>query len=343
MNGIVTRNLKQINSIKNAIRYAAGLVLTAGKKVCTGLAVSTKRSHDAVQRDLNAIASNPEQIEALLMANILKKNREKAGYLLLDNSLLIKEHSKKIEGVSYQHSGSEEKPGIGISVIVWTDLKATEPIALDLWKKGDKSKVASANDLAISLAQRINAEGVLADAYFATIEGIRSYNEAHVPFVMRFHSNRSVTVPGFDGKAQVKKHEAFKFKKNKRMIVRQVVWHDMKLCVIALKIKKKNNNWSYIFLVTNMPIEKAYQAAELYRHRWKIEVFFRTCKQRFGLGDCQARSLEKQKAHCLSVFLAYSRFENLIKKSNKMRSDHKSTIGLAMSYPDLIASFMSYA
>jgi hypothetical protein len=342
MNGIVARNLKQINTIKNAIRYAAGLILTIGKKVCTNLAASTMESHDSVQRDLNAVARNPEEIEALLLSNIIKKNRAKSGYLLLDNSVLIKEHSKKIEGVSYQHTGSKEKPGIGITALVWTDLTITEPVALTTWQKGDKSKVKSANHLAISLAQKINAKGVLADAYFATIEGIGSYNQAHVPFVMRFHSNRVVSIPGFDGIAQVKKHPAFKFKKNTRVIVRKVVWHSMELCVIALKVKRKFNDWSYIFLVTNMSLNHAQEAAKLYRHRWKIEVFFRTCKQRFGLGDCQARSLRQQKAHCLSVFLAYSKSNKLI-RSRKMRSNHKIAYGPHIAKCDLIESLVPYA
>lgn len=79
-----------------------------------------------------------------------------------------------------------------------------------------------------------------------------------------------------------------------------------------------------------MSLEKAHQAASLYKHRWKIETFFRTCKQRFGLCQCQARSLQKQKAHCLAVFLAYIKIQkpsmtapgckNNIKQNNDMSS-----------------------
>lgn len=339
MNGIITRNLNRINSIKNAIRYSTSLLLTNGRKVCTELAKSMARSHDAVQRDLNSVAKYPEEVEANLLSNVLQKNRKSLGYLIVDSTLLVKEHSKKIEGVSRQHSGSEEKPGIGLTAIAWTDLVNTEPVALSMWKKGDISKVKTATELVISLAQRINVQAILADGAFATIESIEKYVQASVSFVMRFHSNRVVTVLGFNEKAQVKEHPAFKFKKNQRRIVRQILWHDIKLCVIALKIKHKAKGWITIFLVTNMSLRKAFQVAELYKHRWKIETFFRTCKQRFGLGQCQARSLRQQKAHCLSVFLAYSRMQ----KISILRSDHKTPNVSDKQNDDLIRSLMFYA
>ncbi len=43
MNGIIARNLKQINSVKNAIRYASGLALTNGRKVCTKISAALNR------------------------------------------------------------------------------------------------------------------------------------------------------------------------------------------------------------------------------------------------------------------------------------------------------------
>src|SRR5258708_11285446 len=198
MNGIVARNLNQINSIKNAIRYATSLLLTNGRKVCTELSKVSARSHDSLQRDLNAIAKYPEQIEAQLLSNVIEKNKKAPGYLVMDNSVLVKEHSEKIEGVSRQHIGSEEKPGIGFTAIVWTDLKSVDPVALSMWKKGDKSKVKTATDLAIRLSQRINTQAVLADGLFASVEALEKYVQGNVFFVMRFHSNRVISVPGFE-------------------------------------------------------------------------------------------------------------------------------------------------
>jgi len=339
MKGMVARNLNKINPLKNTIRYSLSLILTKGRKVCTELAASIGKKHDSVQRDLNAAAKNPEEIEAKLLANVIQKNRETPGYLIMDNSLLIKEHAKKIEGVSYQHAGSQEKPGISVTALIWTNLKNIEPVTLFTWKKGDKSKIKTATDFAISFAQKINAKGVLADGAFASIDAINKYIQASVSFVMRFHSNRVIEVPGFEGSAQIAKHPAFKFKKNQRSIIRKVLWHGLELRVIALKIKHATKGWIIMFLVTNMSTQSAQQIAELYTHRWKIETFFRTCKQQFGLGQCQAHSLRKQKAHCLSVFLAYS----MTQKIPIPLSDHKNHVGSTYLHPDQIKSLMSYA
>jgi hypothetical protein len=43
-----------------------------------------------------------------------------------------------------------------------------------------------------------------------------------------------------------------------------------------------------------------------YRSRWTIECFFRTCKQSFGLGACQAQMMPQVLLHVRMVFLAYT-------------------------------------
>jgi hypothetical protein len=42
-----------------------------------------------------------------------------------------------------------------------------------------------------------------------------------------------------------------------------------------------------------------------YRSRWHVEVFFRTCKQNFGLTACQAQMMPQVILHVRMVFLAY--------------------------------------
>lgn len=77
----------------------------------------------------------------------------------------------------------------------------------------------------------------MADGLFASRESLEAYQQAHVMFAMRFHSNRVVTVARYKEPTQLKKHPAFKFKKNQRLIVRNVEWYGISLRVIVLKIK----------------------------------------------------------------------------------------------------------
>ena len=347
MNNIVSKTQKSINSIIfHANRYAEGLIKAGGRKTCTELARNIGISHDKIQRDLDNSSAHLDEIRALLISSVI--NEKEQGFLIGDSTLLIKEYAHKIEGVSYQHDGSKDQIvlGIGLSAIVWTDFKTIHPVDLFTWQKGDRSKIATSTDRLIIAAQKTNALGVLADAAFASIDALKKYNQSCVSYVMRFHANRVVTVPGFANATPVKKHPAFKFSRNRRCIIRTVIWHGLKLRVIALKFKNKNGDWKRMFLVTNMSRYDAQQIAKIYKHRWKIETFFRTCKQKFGLGDCQARSIKKQEAHCLNVFLAYSKYMNEKRESENQsinRSDGKNALSPPIQKSLLVRSLECYA
>jgi len=195
--------------------------------------------HDKIQRDLDNTSAHLDEIRALLISNIINNNKK--GFLITDSTLLIKEYAHKIEGVSYQHDDSKDQiaPSIGLSAIVWTDFETTHPVDLFTWQKGDRSKIATSTDRVITLAQKTNTLGVLADGAFASIEALKKYDQTVVSYVMRFHANRVVTVPGFAGAVPVKNHPAFKLTRNRRCIIRTVIWHGIKLRVIALKFKKR--------------------------------------------------------------------------------------------------------
>lgn len=304
MDGILAKKLNNSNAISNANRYAEGLIRTDRKKTCTEIAKVTERSHDAVQRDLNTIAKHPEEIKTLLISDAIKQNQKNPGYCIVDTTTLVKKHSQKIEGVSRQYCGSELSEGVSVTTTIWTNLDCIIPVGLFTWKKGDQPKTKTAIGQAIVLNQKIGAKGMIADAAFASVENLTLLTETNTSFVMRFHSNRVVSVQGFPPTA-LKKHPAFKFVRNEHCIIRRATWHNIEVCIVALRIKTKHGDWKYIYLVTNNSLRKAREYAELYKRRWCIEVFFRTCKQTFGLSDCQARSLKQQEAHCLSVFLAY--------------------------------------
>lgn len=314
MSGMIANNQNKSNPNFHSNRYAHGILHTKGKKTCSEIASSCGRSHDSVTRDLNAIVNNLDELKIMLQAEAIEANRTKPGYLINDSTLLVKEHSGKMEGVSRQWSGSNTKLGIGLLATVWTDLEEELiPVDAFTWQRGDPSKIETATDRAIVLAQRIGAKGVLSDAAFATVKALKNYIESGVYAVMRFHSNRMVKLAGDEKAMPIKDHPAFKMKGNNRHIMHRVEWKGIDLYVMAFKIKHKRHGWMRIFLVTTMPINDAKKVAALYKRRWKIETFFRTCKQKFGLGDCQVISLKKQEAHAFAVFLAY-RIANIQKK-----------------------------
>ena len=80
-----------------------------------------------------------------------------------------------------------------------------------------------------------------------------------------------------------------------------------------------------------------------YRSRWHIEIFFRTCKQSFGLCACQAQMMPQVILHVRMVFLAYTLTQLLMSdKSMSMEQMQKHLRSLHCLYlpkeaPKLVA------
>ncbi|WP_211250170.1 transposase, partial [Mesoaciditoga lauensis] len=70
-----------------------------------------------------------------------------------------------------------------------------------------------------------------------------------------------------------------------------------------------------------------------YMSRWKIEVFFKSAKQRFNLGDCTLRNNKGQEHWMIIVSVAYLVFK-VIMRLLAIRSEEgmKELIYLAISY-----------
>jgi hypothetical protein len=298
------------SAAKNTIRYVENLIVTKGRKTCTGIGRANNRSHDAVQRDLNAIAENPEYARQSLINNAIDKAREwkGKGALIIDATLIRKLDANAMEGVSVQHKSNKEKVrGISLTAVVLTNLeKIVCPVDLFTWKKGDGSKIKKGVDFVVNLAQKVGVQTILADAAYATDNMFTQCKLMCLKVVARFPKNRVVSLAPDGPGCAIQDHEAFRFKRNKRVIIKEVYWNGHKLRIIALKLKKKWGGWNILYLATNVPFEEAYQYAEYYAKRWGVEVFFRTEKQDFGLEDCQAHSLKQQEAHFLAAFCAYN-------------------------------------
>jgi hypothetical protein len=66
-----------------------------------------------------------------------------------------------------------------------------------------------------------------------------------------------------------------------------------------------------------------------YRSRWSIECFFRSCKQSFGLGACQAQMMSQGLLHVRMVFLAYTMMQLLRTDAASMEQMQKNLRSLS--------------
>ena len=116
--------------------------------------------------------------------------------------------------------------------------------------------------------------------------------------------------------AQLKNHNAFKFKKNEKYKMAKGTYKGMKMYFIAHKRKGPNGTSQIVFIASNLENLSAKQHVKAFSLRWPIEKMFRTNKQSLGVQDCQSTSIQKQRAHIFAIFVAFTELEKqkIIKK-----------------------------
>jgi Transposase DDE domain len=218
----------------------------------------------------------------------------KNGYIVLDDTVLNKQHSRKIEGVSYQYSSNEKKKLNGLCFILVLWVSGNQSFVLDvlIWKKGGRTK----NELVQAALRRYKLAGiqpkkVLFDAwyaasstlnllgswgwtYLARIKSNRLFNDRHLTEYRFFGAN------GKYGKLKGVGHSVQIVKHGKRYLV--------------------TNGLSPLF---------SRSGAKLYKERWVVETVFQDLKKNLNLEKCSSRSLKAQENHIKACLLAYRFFK----------------------------------
>lgn len=159
------------NKILNTVSYASGLINSLRRKNFTEMGKARCISHDRVRRELKHAVKEKEELRMVLQSEAQKKIRETEGKgaLILDFTVAIKRHAKKIDSVVKQYAGTagfKTAKGICMGMIAWTNLKKLIlPIDLITWKKGDRPKNQTLIERAIALAQRLDVSTILADSF----------------------------------------------------------------------------------------------------------------------------------------------------------------------------------
>ena len=92
-----------------------------------------------------------------------------------------------------------------------------------------------------------------------------------------------------------------------------IKWHNMSLYLTVDRRIDKNENETFAFQIATYKA-KPQEHVEHYKKRWPVEKFIRTTKQCCGLQDCYSLSIDTQRNHIASVFLAYSLLQLDMKK-----------------------------
>lgn len=264
------------------IAYILSLILNEGD---FSLVKSSRRfvsvSHDALTRFLIRWLFNDFNDWSKL---------PKKGYIVLDDTVMNKQHSKKIEGVSYQYASNEKKKlnGLCFVLVLWVSGNQTFVLDTLIWKKGGPTK----NELVQAALRRYHLAGiqptkVLFDAWYAASSTLNLLSSWGWTYLARCKSNRIFN--------QHPLNEYRFFGANGTYGKLKGVYHSVQI----VKHGKR-------YLVTNdlMPLFSR-SGAKLYKERWVIETVFKDLKDVLNLEKCSSRSLRAQENHIKSCLLAY--------------------------------------
>jgi len=275
-------------------------------------------SHDAVTNWLNSSRFNPSEIwnQAKPLVNL------KSGYLVADDSVLDKRHSRDNELVKLQYSGNEHGlvKGIDLVNLLWTDSQTFVPVDYRIYQPDLDNKDKNVHFR--EMLQRALKRGffplyVLMDCWYSSIKNLKFIRGQKWHFICNLKSNRKVSVV----KGQYISVQDLELA-NKQV---RKVW--LKEFGFVLVIKTVARNGDERWLATNdLSLTDYDEFAGHSDNRWKIEEFHRGIKQTTGIEKCYAYKIQPQQTHIFAAFTAFFKLERTRMQENISWYEQKLSI-----------------
>lgn len=258
-------------------------------------------AHDSVSRWLSSQKLTPK----LLWEESQYLVDRKAGYLVLDDSVLDKPYAEKIALVRKQYSGNHHGvvKGIDIVNLLWTDTVKVVPTDYRIYDptRDGKTKNDHARDMLNIAKNRVfSPDYVLIDEWFTSLGNLKAIDSYQWKWVGELATNRLVSLTKGDYV-----HVSDLDWTHKRV---HKVWLKAYGFVLVSKIVFESGDIAY--LATNdLSLDNPETIKTHYAHRWTIETFHRGIKQCTGIERCFSVKERSQRNHILCAFLAFIRLE----------------------------------
>jgi hypothetical protein len=277
---------------KNVIAYIKGLMCVFENANCMSLAATSLNSHDSLTRILN----NEKFSWQTLLENFIMRifGKLSNGWLIIDDTIISKTFSRKIENLAWVYDSKIGKSIIGLNFIalVWSNGKISVPIGIRIYQpKSGKTKMDLAIEL-LEIAKRLKIRPlyVVFDSWYSSGRFMKIIRGYKWHFVTRLKPNRL-----FNGVPlrEVQRHPYW--------IMEGKLSGGQK--VIIVRHGKK------YFTASNLKLSKQEILAQ-YKSRWEIETVFRMLHSKLGIDQCESRKLIAQSAHFHLCLMAYAILKN---------------------------------
>ena len=277
-------------------------------------------THDNVHYFLKTAHFTPRQLWQQVRPQVVFSAR---GYVLFDDTVLDKHHSRRIELVRRQYSGNAHGviAGIGLVTCVYVNPETDQFWLIDYRffapEADGKTKLDHVADMLAQLAPRgIAYQTVLMDSWYATTALFKWLLNAGKTFYCPLKSNRLVDDSGDQQPYQPVgclcwSNEEVEW--GKILKVRGMA-KDCKLKLFRVLVSTHRTD----YLVTNEAEPRDTAAAEQESSiRWTIEQFHRELKQLTGVQACQCRLARSQRNHIALAVRAWTRLKQAAYQTQK--------------------------
>lgn len=238
------------------------------------------------------------------------------GYIILDDTIVPKPFSRLVAGtyVDYDHTQKRHIRCHRIVVVIWTNGFIYIPVAFAFWHHRDFVTIyRTKNQIARGLIYYVVRHHVpfsylTFDNWYASKENLRYFHKLGIIFITRLRKNRWVVHKSEKQKAlSLTKCECHHYPKLKAYVrsfdVKYPRFGMGTLAIVKNDKHEEPGRTKYLF--TNDPNITNRELVLRYRSRWHIEIFFKNCKQHFGLAACQCQMMHQVILHVRMVFLAH--------------------------------------
>jgi hypothetical protein len=294
-------------------------------------------SHDSITRSIASIKLSPRVLREKALALVVPSPN---GYLAIDDTVLDKGSSEKIEVATAQYSGQKHgiTTGIGVVTLVYINPELEQFWILDYRVYNKQTDGLKKTDQALEMIEyyqtmqelhpeRLPWTTLLIDAGY-TCKKIMQYVVRKEKFFYGvMPKSRKVGYPE-PGQATVENHPKMIWKHVSDLgwqdktaegkylrTYGKVIRVDFLPADIQLKLFLVTAKHRMEYLVTNqVGIETTEDAKQVGGFRWNIEQFHREVKQLTGVAKCQARKGRKQRNHICIAFIVWHQLNELAKQ-----------------------------
>lgn len=290
-------------------------------------------SHDRINRMMRECKLTPQALRQMVRSELkLSEN----GYILFDDTVLDKRHSKVIESVRRQWSGNEKRviKGIGVVTCVYVNPDTSQFWVIDYRifdpDRDGKSKIDHLLDMwrTIIHVEQLPFCTVLMDSWYASMKVMKTIERAGKIYYCPLKANRQITL---DAEATYSRVDSLtwtdeELKTGKLVHLKKFPkGHLLKLFRLVVSTHRTD------YVVTNdLSQDSTDDTRDQSAIRWKIEQFHREAKQVTGLESCQCRVQRAQRNHIACAMLVWVRLNQIAQMTHQ--SIYQLKLGLLDDY-----------